>query len=776
MPIDWPDVIGGSRFGVTLRPLGGSDRRVEDTSPQGTPSTVSPSPVTVSEQIITLEEFIRMMGDRFEQKNPNDFKRFAGEDGKLNWEDLDKDKDGKITRSELQALIDARVIDEELFNLLANAGVVRQGSDGEISKEDLEKALSVINKYAQWKGISSEEAAKIYLDPATTFQNANLDALLEAKQSIQEAVGGLNFSDIKSENSLKNALVSLNYRQEIIDQVVALITDYQNLTVDFVVRCIINVIDKARIEGKIDSNSITKASILGWLRGGMGIEEQVNDQSITEDPRFKKIFLWDYRMDRVSVAVDYLKQLIEAGKLATAKRALELIQARVQERGNMPELLNLENHNGLMYLFAMGYAKKAKESGSSEYLRASFDVAQRLTERRDEVLSNILNICLENVGAYYDLALEVAGKLPNKEINYARVAAECLRNPNQEIRGRAVEILEEIPSNYSFTGQEAQAVLGIFSSLGINIPRTLEGGYQAMPNSALLSQVKLAVLVDPKVWERQYTLIKLDPHAAPFDRISLAAGATQESVLASVAELDRIIASNGTNAYNRAYAHYVKAMLLYGLAKSQTNPEAKITFAVNGQNVSIKAKDLLREVMYELRTAWEKCKRDDGDYQSAPEYLELMRNIFGRMVDIVDGTINSNVWGNANDSKKLGKELVRFIPNYDSPSVTYIAYSTSQNSANRPRNPAQYRRAIDGSIGSKDGYLTFQSQLNGSGSNQNAQTTASSQGRRRRTTSSGNTRTQTSSPPPQDPNQVVDQINCFMGGGTWMNGECKKKK
>ncbi|MGB9522014.1 MAG: hypothetical protein ACPL6F_04560, partial [Anaerolineales bacterium] len=355
----------------------------------------------------------------------------------------------------------------------------------------------------------------------------------------------------------------------------------------------------------------SKDNILAWLKGQEvsrvpGPEETINDSAITEDSSFKAIFGW-YGLNggsaRKQAAIEYLKRLIEEGKLAMAKRALELIKAKAQENGYMPELLALENDGYLNELFASAYLNQGNLGEAFEHIKKlSADYG-----RRQQLLSELLNKSLENISSNYDLAFRVVEAMGiNKEINYAQIAAKCLESDNQNIRKCAVEILEnKIPSTFSFSGQNAREVLATFSSLGINIPRTSDGSYQAMAVADLLAQVKLAVLVRPEIWRIQPTLINVNPLAqAPFDRISLKEGTSTQSVIEAINRLKSIADDNSTDPYNKAYAHYVKGMLLYGLAKSSTG---KVSFTVNGQTVEIEAKELLKEAMYELRLAWEGC-------------------------------------------------------------------------------------------------------------------------------------------------------------------------
>lgn len=340
--------------------------------------------------------------------------------------------DGKIEWSEVEGHMS-----HELFDLIEkNMRVGESGYDGVLTQDELNRAASVISRYATVLGISVEEAVTKY-NAAKGFKNVSLVAMAAASGDIEESLGG---QDISTKEKLQAVLLDLGYSQDVIEAVIAFITDYQNLSAKIVAQCLMRVLEAGRMNEevygvKIDRDfpnvDYTKDNILAWLRGeaaavpaGEGAEaasageseEPVDDNVILNDIRFKKIFSWDARFNRDQEAVKYVQDLIDEGNLALAERAIQLIMARAGESSShsMPELENLEHNGSLQELFAVAYMQKGKYERALEH-------ARKVTgSNKDQTLYNISQACITSitndtnpaaVRARLELALTIAKEI-----------------------------------------------------------------------------------------------------------------------------------------------------------------------------------------------------------------------------------------------------------------------------------------------------------------------------------------------------------------------------
>lgn len=443
----------------------------EETSSPAPQPAVKPGAIPASPGALTLEDLIRMMGENYKKVDAEGFAKLAGKDGVLDLEDLDKDGDGP-EQSEIQPLIDAGVIDQELADIWFNRGTVGSGkSDGMASKQDNDKFIEVINDYAVWMGISAAEAAAIYLKPETSFQNVNLLALLDTRKAVANQVAGLKLgkNDIKNADQLEAALLKLGYSQEVIERVIKQITDYTNLGNDDIVQAVVKVIDKARVDREIENDSITRDNLLGWLGGGAaGGVPRLSDQEINVRIESALVFEYDYRFttaDYTRRAADLIEQINEQHGPENAERALTLIAER-NERESTPTYNygltdgNLRLASRICNTLADGYLKAGNYQKAFEYARSITG------NERTQKLNELFGRCLDSIGTYYQLAIQVVEELKTgKEINYAKIAARCLESRDQRVREKAVDALNKIPAHIFTTSSDIQE-LASFTRLG----------------------------------------------------------------------------------------------------------------------------------------------------------------------------------------------------------------------------------------------------------------------------------------------------------------------
>jgi hypothetical protein len=241
----------------------------------------------------------------------------------------------------------------------------------------------------------------------------------------------------------------------------------------------------------------------------------------------------------------------------------------------------------------------------------------------------------------------------------AKLAYKCLRfGKTQEDRKLALEMVKMIKKN------------------------NVRWGEKNISTSDVVSMVKADIHKNVAIWviERDYLRINQEAKG-PGEKVDLKEP-DKDKAIKALKVLNNIINNDKTDAYNKAYAHYVKALLLYALAKTygyKDEPD------ING--TKIKAKDLYVEAMYELRATWEEALKHKGE----THFHTLLKETFEQMVGVVDGVIHTKT-GNKSARKAFVKELAEFVPKYDSTDIEAYAFNARANP--EKRTPTGYRKAL----------------------------------------------------------------------------------
>ena len=668
---------------------------------------------------------------------PLDLKTFFAMRG-INYQEVMAD--GKFTYEDVK-----EKISKELFDVIANYMKVGD-SDGEISEEDALRAIQVIQEYAAIMGISEAEAAEVYFS-AASFRNEDFNTLRAVGENIAQELQGKNLS---SKDALITTLQELGYSQEVIDAAAVMITNYNNVSAQFVASCLLRVAESARIgAGAFNINidrsfpasiQYTASNVLAWLKGRGAVDDAEIMAEINE------IFLPRNKGYRLQKALQYLYTLMTPENLAKAERAMELIISRARELGGEEasstyhELLSLSSTSELhqkfaevyltvgQYADALSHAEQISETSTRNQIFATiagkateagdlvtaFEATLKLaTTEKDRYLMEILNQCMEDLNpTTLILAEKVIEEMSTgKELQYARLAAECLRNSDRAIQRNASAILGKIDPDYCFASAEELQALQTYINIGIELwapgeqePSIKAGALLTLVNEELMLATELRTMERDFIEYGTVTDPLTHENYAKLSRLKK----SEAEAMAAISDLQRIIDDNsgGYSAYDKAYAHYLKGILLYLVASSH-DPEDEIAF---GERTPT-AEQLLSESMWELRHAWEDAKAAlaDPENQAQTEVLnDLMAASFGRMVDICDAVRYSGPGLSSKKRKELAKKLAGFVPK-ENVGIYYVAHSTAN--AGERRNPLGYRSYIH--AGNTDSYNGYTSALTG---------------------------------------------------------------
>lgn len=689
-------------------------------APAAAPATpAGPAPATTGRVVVAsngnIGQLLGVLGIQY-----TEWSALAGADNQLSWPEAN-----------------LKGISRELYDLMTkymNAGGT--APDQAVSLEEFTRAADVIQWFSNTYGYTLEEAVAMYNNPATPMVTVDRAAVNASSTALTAALGDHQFANLEQVRTALGGLTPPATTAEI-DTVIASLTSNSHTT---------------NVSAQKVAQYLLRTRVHGSPVSGTGVP--VPDETLMALAR-TMVLSSNFKGQRASRVASFVQAVKEQYGAAAAEHALALLLQEAQSRdpnsSAYKELANLGTVNGDGTLtirdsatnaaLAGAWANDGNTAKALNYARAIQDtrtrtetintIAEKLfasgdpqgayqfaleiesASARDDLLNKILTACLRNDNiseANVQLAIEVAGKMTiNDKTNlYAQIIEACLKSANVDVREIAIELLEGLPADTQFSGNTLQ----IFVQAGIAVPRDPQGNLQQINAAALLALVRPLVTIDSRILTIQSTYIQITEQTqAPIDRIQLK---TQENIGTALTTLDAIINDPDATPYSKAQAHYVRGMLLFGLARTATNPDQEIELTINGMTVRLKVKDLFKEAMYELRAAWEACKGEPGTFRQGAEWTALMNDIFGRMVNIVDTIKNTSTFGTSSQRIALSKELVQFVPNYGTGSiaVTYTAFSSSTTSAARPRSPAEYRKSIYSGIGSRDSFGTYQSLLN----------------------------------------------------------------
>jgi len=287
----------------------------------------------------------------------------------------------------------------------------------------------------------------------------------------------------------------------------------------------------------------------------------------------------------------------------------------------------------------------------------------------------------KNAELYGNAAIIAQAMGQDAEKELAKIAAECLESRDQDIREKAIQILELIDSDYIFNDDEERRLLGSFAGLHIEIPR------DGLSISELITLAEKEVGKQANIWFLQRDHVRLNQEQRRDDIQGLAERITlkssEEEAVGALVDLQAIIDSPKTDDYNKAYAHYVRGLLIYGIARNYRADE-EIQFG----DTTISGQEAYEEAMYELRTSWQLC---EGHMREGENYQYLMEDTFDRMVDIVDSVKHLS---RSKKGSKRAWQLAGFVPNTEyGDNLTSVAF-TSDRKKSMGRTPKKYRATI----------------------------------------------------------------------------------
>ena len=597
-------------------------------------------------------------------------------------------KDEKITKEEWTGDLKFSAPSFHVVNKNMNTGGAEE--DDIVDLAELGEAKETIYEYADLylthipdKQERTQKALKLYLVDAKSFENKNFAAAKQARKQIQGEIAGINGDNYET------ILSDANYHSNII----YIVGDSGLLSIEdqvqrdtAVASLIIRVVEASRFDKQIqqevfgitkeitlpafEEDKYTAENIIKWLKGGMplaGGESKVAKQTEEEEEKIiaKEAYLKKYEETEIP---DSEKTGPKRAKVDAAKEELKALFYQVKS-GNKKAAEKLW----------MKYVEKAQE-----YRSIQGD-------------PQLLSLLLEGfkTAEMYGNAIIIANAMgPNRENELAKIAIECLKSGNQQIREKAVAILKEIKADHQFTEQEGAQILEAFLEQGVKVDK------KGMSAGQLAVAVEKATKKHADIWAIEKEYVSINEQAPVGQRVNLPEGVTLKGAIEAVNKLNAIIKAPETNAYNKAYAQYIQGILLYAISKKYSSEE-KADF---GNGIQISGKELRSEAMYALRNSWEAVRKGrETDVDLFDD--DFLKDIFGKMVYIVDGVKHIGT-ANTSEQKKLQKELGGFIPDYDEQFTGTQIHNAKQLDQ---RTPKKYKKTLGKGV--KDSYASFESKF-----------------------------------------------------------------
>lgn len=365
----------------------------------------------------------------------------------------------------------------------------RGQGDKVITRAELRYFLRVVRKYAKFAGLSLAEAVSDYLKEDQTFEDRNIDQGIQARaqilSSVRTAMTKRRITTLTPAN-LKQVLTQLGYHADIIAEVVRLANANSQLTVKFLINCLVRIVISASLQRAYRGvryinreyiGDFAPQRMIGFLQGktqpvvsGTGRDvNPVDDKTIIsqldagENGVFGSSTLERGQSGVLQTAQQFISTLASKGKLAEARMAMQLIQKRAQDE--LRKLPKNERAQSAYYMIrdftddptahsvlAENYLEP--KAGTKANLERAFYHASKVTaQRRTELFRKIFSSLVgkpETLILAYRVAMAIRDKSQKKQL-LKQLSDACLRvidgMPDakvKEIRRYALKALQVI--------------------------------------------------------------------------------------------------------------------------------------------------------------------------------------------------------------------------------------------------------------------------------------------------------------------------------------------
>jgi|GEM_PF-7058612 len=564
--------------------------------------------------------------------------------GSLLRADFDKIwKNGKIDQ---QAAKDILGWKEKLYLLVANNMNADKTTDSGINLAKLKEFENVIKYWMSELGMKQEEVAQLFIE-SKEFCMVDYNEVKQTGAALRNQLSGVTKENIGERLN--------GYSPKVIAEILLRFENKpegkEKLIAAYLLRFLMaSITQRYEAFGVAQSKSViaqmpayhstsfNKNRVAAWFSGrtvatteqpparfaSAGEGKTYTEEDFQDDSEFEKIYSYSTSQSgpaaQRSAAANYMKTLRDSGQLAKLIGYFRL--ATKNDPSNSYYIPGLESD----------ISSPAYASGAINIMFAAY-------------------IATRDPGSY-DRAFEILKKLPDSENKYHLLAQLAIKyfevKTSGEDRKRALEVLREIKENNFFV-KEGASYLQELQKLGLKVV-----GDNTRDN--IINSIEKSFKAPTEAWwiEREFVTVGRTSDTDRTEAINWKQGGENiPKAVSAVAKLDAIISDKNTSPYEKAYAQYVKGMLLYLIAKSHSDMQ-EIAFG----DKKVKAKDLLDEAMYTLRTAWETIKDS-----KEPHAREQRKDVFARMVTIVE-RVKHTMKGEESGRKKRARELAEFIPQY----------------------------------------------------------------------------------------------------------------